>query len=56
MKINAEFLNDPKLKKAVNVAAALVAGLVAVSNAFADQKKEREFEELKKAVADLQSK
>lgn len=56
MKINTEFLNDPKLKNAMNVIAALAAGAAAVSKAFADQKKEQEFQDLKKAVAKLQEK
>ena len=50
MKFN---LNSSAFKKAAGVASALVMGVVAVSNALADQKKEQEFEDMKKTLAEL---
>ena len=51
-----EIVNNPGLKKGLGIASVVFAGVAAISNAMADQKKEQEFEDLKKAVADLQQK
>ena len=55
MKLDQIFKN-PSLQKGLGVASALFMGVVAVSNALSDQKKEKEFEEMKKAISKLQSK
>lgn len=54
MKLN--IIKNPALKKGLGVAAAIFTGIVAVGNALSDQKKEQEFEEMKKALAELQDK
>ena len=51
-----DFINSPALKTVGKYAGLAVTAVVAVSGALADQKKEKEFEELKKTVADLQKK
>ena len=48
--------NNPGLKKGLGIAAVVFAGLMAVANALSDQKREQEFEEMKKALSDLQNK
>lgn len=48
--------NGETVKKVLSIASIAVAGIVAVTGAIADQKKQQEFDELKKAVADLQNK
>ena len=53
MKIN---LNSPALKKGMGIASALFMGVVAVASALSDQQKDREFEEMKKTLAELQNK
>lgn len=51
-----EIINNPGLKKGLGIASIIFAGVAAISNAISDQKKEQEFEDLKKAVSDLQKK
>lgn len=48
-------LNGDVVKKVIGIASVAVAGIMAVTNALSDQKKQQEFEDLKKAVADLQN-
>lgn len=55
MKIK-DIINSPGLKKGVGIASVIFAGVAAISNALTDQKKEQEFEDLKKAVSELQNK
>ena len=55
MKIK-DFINSPGLKKGVGIASVIFAGVAAISNALTDQNKEQEFEDLKKAVSELQNK
>lgn len=52
MKIN---LDNPMLKKGLSIASVALAGIVAVANALSDQQKEREFEDMKKAISELQN-
>lgn len=40
-------------KQVVNIASALVMGVIAVSNALSNQKKEQEFEDMKKTLSEL---
>lgn len=47
--------NGATVKKVLSIASIAVAGIVAVTGAIADQKKQQEFEDLKKAVAELQN-
>ena len=54
MKLN--FFNNPGFQKGLGIAAAIFAGITAVSSALSEQKKEQEFEELKKTVSELQNK
>lgn len=51
-----EFIESDGLKKGIGIASALVMAGVAFANALSDQKKAQEFEDLKKAVAELQNK
>lgn len=51
-----DLINNPTLKKVTGIASIALAGIVAVSNAIGQQKKEKEFEELKKTVSELQKK
>lgn len=51
-----DFIKKPAIKKSLGIASVLFTGLVAVSGAISDRKKEQEFEDLKKAVSDLQNK
>ena len=53
--MNLKF-NNPGFQKGLGIAAAIFAGLGAISSTLSDQKKEREFEELKKTVSELQKK
>lgn len=55
MKIK-DIINNPILKSVGKYAGLAVTAVVAVSGALADQKREKEFEDLKKTVADLQNK
>lgn len=48
-------INGDALKKGLGVLSVIAAGAVAVANALSDQKKEAEFEGLKKAVEELQN-
>lgn len=49
-------IKSPIVKKGLGIASALVMGVVAVSNALSDQKREKEFEDMKKAISELKSK
>lgn len=49
-------LNNPGLKKGLGIASVVFAGLMAVANALSDQKREQEFEEMKKTLSELQNK
>ena len=44
------------LKKVAGIASAVMMGIVTISNALADQKREQEFEDMKKTLSDLQNK
>ena len=48
-------VNNPILKKGLGVASVVFAAIVAASNAMSDQKKDQEFEEMKKALSELQN-
>lgn len=48
-------VNNPMLKKGLGVASVVFAAIVAASNAMSDQKKDQEFEEMKKALSELQN-
>lgn len=52
MKIN---FDNPAFKKGLGIATVLIAGVSAINNALADQKKEQDFEEMKKTVSELQN-
>lgn len=49
-------INSPILKTVGKYAGVVVTGVLAIAGALSDQKKEKEFEELKKAVSELQKK
>ena len=51
-----DFMNSPGLKKGLGIATVVFAGISAVASAITDQKKEQEFEDLKKVVSELQKK
>lgn len=49
-------INNPLLKSVGKYAGVVVTGIMAIAGALSDQKKEKEFEELKKVVSELQKK
>ena len=51
-----DIINSPALKTVGKYAGVAITAVVAVTGALADQKKEKELEDLKKTVADLQKK
>lgn len=51
-----DLLKKVDVKKVVSMAAAVGCGVVAVMNSLSDQKKAAEFEDMKKALAELQNK
>lgn len=51
-----DIINKPGLKKGMGLVMVAFAGISAVASALSDQKKEQEFEDLKKAVSELQKK
>lgn len=51
-----DIINSPILKTVGKYAGVAITAVVAVSGALSDQKKEKEFEELKKTVSELQKK
>ena len=52
----SEFIKSPAVKKVLKIASTAVAVAVAVSGVISEQKQAEEFENLKKAVSDLQNK
>ena len=46
-------LNGSTIKKVTSIVSAVIMGVVAVANSLSDQKKSREFEEMKKTLAEL---
>ena len=53
MKIN---FDGPSIKKMLGFASAIAVGCTAVINALSDQKKNAEFEEMKKTLSELKNK
>ena len=51
-----KFIGNPIFKKGLGVASIVVSGVTAVIGALADQRKAREFEEIKRVVSELQKK
>lgn len=51
-----DFVNNPLFKKGLGIAGAVMMGIVTMSDALANQRKEREYEEMKKIVSELQKK
>lgn len=47
-------INSPDMKKALGFVSAVVMGIAAVANALTEQAKDREFEEMKKTLSELQ--
>lgn len=52
--MNLDFVKNVDWKKVMSVAAAGVSAVVAFSNAMGEQRKNKEFEDLKKRLADLE--
>ena len=50
-----EFIGSPAFKKGMSTVGIAFTGLTAVASALAEQKKDAEFEELKKTVAELKA-
>ncbi len=53
MKINS-LIKSPVFKKGIGIASAVIAGIIAMSDTIAEQKRDDEFEEMKKQIAELQ--
>ena len=51
-----EILKNPAVKKGMGIASAVVSGLIAVDSKLSSQKKEAEYEALKKTVEELKNK
>ncbi len=51
-----DVFKNPAVKKGLGVASVIFAGVAAISNALSDQKKDKEFEDMKKAISELQKK
>ena len=51
-----ELLNNPGLKKGLGVASTIVMCIGAVGSVLSDQKREQEFESMKKTLEELQNK
>lgn len=51
-----DIIKNPAVKKGLGIASALFMGVVAVSNALSDQKREKEFEDMKAVLSELQKK
>lgn len=49
-------VNNSTIQKVLSVATVVIAGIAAVGNTLTEQKKEKEFEEMKKAISELQNK
>ena len=49
-------LGNPVVKKVLGISMAVFSGIVTVAGALADQKREQEFEALKKTVSELANK
>lgn len=48
-----DFKLDPKIQKVLGVTMAVGAGLMAVINTLTEQKKDQEFEDMKRDIAEL---
>lgn len=48
-----DIIKNPVFKKGLGIISVAFAGIAAVSSALSDQKREQEFEELKKTVSEL---
>lgn len=48
-----DIIKNPAFKKGFGIVSVAFAGIAAVSSALSDQKREQEFEELKKTVSEL---
>lgn len=51
-----DIFKSPVLKRGLGVASVIFTGIVAVTGAVSDRKKEQEFEDMKKAISELQNK
>lgn len=52
MRIN-ELVKNPVFKKGIGIASAVIAGIIAMSDTIAEQKRDEEFEEMKKQIEEL---
>ena len=53
MRIN-NLIKSPVFKKGIGIASAVIAGVITMSDTIAEQKRDDEFEEMKKQIAELQ--
>lgn len=53
MRIN-NLIKSPVFKKGIGIASAVIAGVIAMSDTIAEQKRDEEFEEMKAQIAELQ--
>lgn len=51
-----DLMNNPGLKKGFGIASAIVMGVITISDALSEQKKDQEFEEMKKDIEELKQK
>lgn len=52
MRIN-NLIKSPAFKKGIGIASAVIAGVIAMSDTIAEQKRDDEFEEMKKQIEEL---
>ena len=53
MRIN-NLIKSPVFKKGIGIASAVIAGIIAMSDTITEQKRDEEFEEMKKQIKELQ--
>ena len=51
-----DIIKSPTVKKVMGIVSVVIAGVVAVDNALSEQKKDKEFEDMKNAISELQKK
>ena len=51
-----DIIKSPTAKKVMDILSVVIAGVVAVDNALSEQKKDKEFEDMKNAISELQKK
>ena len=51
-----DIIKNPRTKKIMGIVSVIIAGLLAVDEAIAEQKRDEEIEDMKKSISELQKK